>query len=289
MRAYPGVFRDRTGDLLGFRGGLLRPIQVNRDTSDSSLLLSHDTLYNPPESPLQRFFGLATEINSDIIDLNNNFDTLMKRHKECLRPTFADSADSMVEVNALTESINLKINLVSQKITYLTYTNPEFPDRQKIVANLRTGLMDSYRDFTTKFKIEKQAFSATFGKRLRARESKRKQPEMLDFASLNFGTPHDEQRQIQLRNQQNEEEVEQIARQAEDIRNIFADLATMIHDQGTIIDRIDCCIQETLSNALEAHGEIEKAAGYQQRSRLWICIVVLVVVIVLLFLMALAK
>jgi hypothetical protein len=283
------VSRDRTGDLLSFRGASLHSIQVNRDTSDRSLLLSNHSLYDPPESPLERFFQLATEIKHDIIDLHNTFDTLMKRHKECLRPTFSDSADSMVEVNSLTSSINLKMNAVSQKINYLSYRGSDASDRAKIVFNLKTALMDFYREFTTKFQVEQQAFSATFGKGVRARQSKKKQSEFLDFTSLNFGTPQDERRQIQMRNQQNDEEVEQIARQAEDIRNIFADLATIIHDQGTVIDRIDCCIRDTLTNALEAHAEVEQAAKYQQKSRLWICVLVLVIVIVLLFLMALAK
>jgi syntaxin 16 len=284
-----GVSRDRTGDLLSFRGSSLRSIQPNHDSSDRGNLLSPPPLYESGESPLERFFQLATEIKQEIIDLHACFETLLKKHKECFRPTFADSADTASEINTLTSSISSKMQLIFQKINYLQYPKPEFPYRSRILANLRGSLTDSYQEFATKFKIEQQAFSASFGQNPDTRSGSRPSPGEIDFESLNFGTPADEQRQIQLRNQQNEEEIMQIVRRAEDIRNIFADLATLIHDQGTIIDRIDFCIQATLTNALEAHSEVEKAASYQKKSRLWICVIILSIVIVILFLMALAK
>jgi syntaxin 16 len=253
------------------------------------LLLSRASLYDSSESALERFFQLSGEIKQEIADLHSAYDTLLKKHKECLRPTFSDSADSMTEVSSLTASINARMHSLSQRINCINYPDPSLQDRAKILTNLRTALTESYNEFSTKYKIEQQAFSASFGKTPHMRRESRKRQEEVELSSLNFGPPANEQRQLQMRNQRNEEEIQQIARRAEEIRNIFVDLATMVRDQGTIIDRIDFCITESLANAVEAHSEVQKAARYQKKSRLWICVVVLVIVIAILFLMALAK
>jgi syntaxin 16 len=281
-----GASRDRTADLMSFRGVSLKAIRPNQETSDSSLTRS---FCESQDSPMERFFQLSNEIRQEIADLHVAYDNLLKKHKECLRPTFSDTSDSVTEINSLSATINTRLETISQRISYLVLPVGAFPDRSKIITNLRTGLTDAYRDFSTKFRLEQQAFSATFGKKGLGKRKKPRAEDDIDLMSLNFGTPGNEQRVAQMQQQRNEEEIEQIARRAEEIRNIFADLASLISEQGTIIDRIDFCISETLNNAVEAQMEVEQAARYQQKSRMWICVVVLVVLIALLLVMAWLK
>jgi t-SNARE complex subunit (syntaxin) len=54
-------------------------------------------------------------------------------------------------------------------------------------------------------------------------------------------------------------------RQAEAIRNVFVDLANLISEQATVIDRIDFCINHTLQNAVDAHTDVETAAQYKRK------------------------
>jgi t-SNARE complex subunit (syntaxin) len=272
----PGAFRDRMGDLLSFRGGSFKSIHANYDVFDSSLAAT-----DIPESALEPFFQLAREIKQDLSDLEVSFDNLLKKHKECLRPTFADSADVMGAINSLTGSIDTRMQSIRQRIASLVI-NSEYPDRKTVISNLRSQLTDRFKEFSAKFKLTQQAFSATFMKVKEAEE-----PGEFSFSDLDFGLSS--ARQVQIQNQHHQEEIQEIARRSEQIRDIFYELATLIHDQGTLIDRIDVCIQGSLENATEAHAEVEKAASYQKKSRMWICVVILCIVLVVLFLMALFK
>jgi syntaxin 16 len=284
-----GASRDRTADLMSFRGTSLKSIQVNRDTSDSSIFTSRSPGYASQESPLERFFQLATEIKQEITELHVAYDSLLKKHKACLRPTFTDPADSVIEVEAQTATINARMQAVQQRIGYLSGAFSDAPDRRIILKNLRTALTDAFRDFSAKFKLEQQAFSASYGKAMQAKRGKKAAQDEIDLLSLDFGTPGADQRQAQLQEQRNEEAIEQIARRAEDIRNIFVELADLVAEQGTIVDRIDHCIATSLVNATAAHEEVVQAAKYQGKSRMWICVVILVVLIGLLLLLALNK
>jgi chromosome segregation ATPase len=237
---------------------------------------------------MERFSQLSNEIRQEIADLHVAYDSLLKKYKECLCPTFSDTSDSVTEISSLSTTINTRLKTISQRISYLVLPVGAFPDRSKIITNLRTALTDAYRDFSTKFRLEQQAFSATFGKKGLGKRKKSRAEDDIDLMSLNFGTPGNEQRVAQMLLQRNEEEIEQIARRAEEIRNIFADLATVISEHGQS-DRIDFCISKTLNNAVEAQAEAEQAGTYQQKSPMWICVVVLVVLIVLLLVMAWLK
>ena len=283
-----GASRDRTADLMSFRGTSLKTMQPNRDTSDSSLLLTRDNLYDDPESPLERFFQLASVLKRDISDLHAAFDTLLKKHKECLRPTFTDSTDTLSEISSLTASMNAKMEDIQRKINYFTMPGCEYPDRVKILANIRQMLTESFREFSVKFKIEQQTFSATLGKKGQQRKKKAKNG--VDFDSLNFGMQQgQETRMLQVQRQREEQEIEQIAQRAEEIRNLFVELHGLIVEQGALVERIDYCISESLTNAVEAEHQIQSAASYQQKSRMWVCAGILGVLILILFVMALSK
>ena len=281
-----GASRDRTADLMSYRGTSLKSMTPNRDTSDTSLLLANGNLYDAPESLLEPFFQHASVLKRDISDLNIALDALLKKHKECLRPTFADSLDTISEINAMTTSMNIKMDDIQQRINYLTLPDDGHPDRLKILCNLRQMLNEAFREFKVKFKLEQQTFSATFNRK--GKKQRKRAKNEVDFSSLNFGTQGQEMRTMQMERQR-EQEIEQIAQRAEEIRNIFHDLHSLIIEQGTVIDRIDYCINESLTNAVEAEGQIRSAAKYQQKSRMWLCVVILAVLIVILFIMALTK
>lgn len=285
-----GASRDRTADMMSLRGNSLKNMEPNRETSETSLLLSRANLYEEQESPLEPFFQLSAEIKRDLSDLNSALDTLLKKHKECLRPTFTDSLDSLGEINALTASMNAKMQNIQLRLGYFTMRNDPTPDRIKILNNLKSMLSEAYREFAVKFKLEQQTFSASLNRKDKTRGGRKKQAKSeVDFDSFNFGTEGTEHHLLQVERERNDQEIEQIARRAEEIRNIFMDLHNLIVEQGTIIDRIDFCINETLTNTLAAEEDVRKAAKQQKKSRLWLCAMILGVVIFILLLMGLSK
>lgn len=79
-----------------------------------------------------------------------------------------------------------------------------------------------------------------------------------------------------------EQEVGHIVQSISDLNHIFKDLAHMVQDQGSILDRIDYNVEQTQAQVQEGYKQLKKADSYQRASRKLYCIVVLTVAIVFL-------
>ncbi|CAH2056941.1 unnamed protein product, partial [Iphiclides podalirius] len=87
-----------------------------------------------------------------------------------------------------------------------------------------------------------------------------------------------------------EEEVNKIVRSIVDLNEIFKDLAHMVHEQGTVLDRIDYNIEQTQVQVQEGYKQLQKAERYQRNNRKMHCILILAVtVIVLVILLIIVK
>ncbi|CAL7934723.1 unnamed protein product [Xylocopa violacea] len=78
-----------------------------------------------------------------------------------------------------------------------------------------------------------------------------------------------------------EEQIGNIVQSIADLKYIFKDLASMVQDQGTILDRIDYNIEQTQVQVQEGYKQLKKADSYQRASKKLYCIVVLAGAIIL--------
>lgn len=79
-----------------------------------------------------------------------------------------------------------------------------------------------------------------------------------------------------------EEQIGSIVQSIADLKHIFKDLAVMVQDQGTILDRIDYNIEQTQVQVQEGYKQLKKADSYQKANKKLYCIVVLAAAIILL-------
>lgn len=82
-----------------------------------------------------------------------------------------------------------------------------------------------------------------------------------------------------------EDEVNKIVRSIVDLNEIFKDLAHMVHDQGTVLDRIDYNIEQTQVQVHEGYKQLQKADRYQKKNRKMHCILILCIIIITLFIL----
>lgn len=273
----PGVNRDRTADFIAFKGSD-RDIRGDRREADSARLLGEDA---SAPSVLEPFFQLAGDIKADIKRAQVSLSELLRAQQQCLRPTFADGNDQYQDVVALTASLNAQIREIQKKINFIVPGRHENADRARILQNLRSALTDALKQVSTEVKMAQQTFNASY--------TRQEQPEdadtgAFDFATLDFGG-----RQQASLEEAETDEVAELVRRAAEVREIFADVAALVAEQGTVVDRIDCNITEALENADAAHSEIVKAAGYQQKSRMWKCAAVLAVFVAILLTLVVMK
>lgn len=76
-------------------------------------------------------------------------------------------------------------------------------------------------------------------------------------------------------------EIVHIAKSIEELAAIFKELAVLVIDQGTILDRIDYNMESAVDSAKEGVKQLEKAEEHQKNSMSVKCIIALVVLIII--------
>lgn len=89
--------------------------------------------------------------------------------------------------------------------------------------------------------------------------------------------------------QQREEEITQLARGVLEVSTIFREMQNMIIDQGTIIDRIDYNLENTVVELKGAQRELERATVYQKRTQKCKVILLLSLIVMALFFFVMLK
>ena len=278
-----GAYRDITADFSSRR----KPRTYN-SISDSNPILSAEVLDDT--SSLENVFQITRSLKNELRQLGPKLDDLRKAQQECLRPTFSDSSDLENQVATKAKLISSHLDEIASQINsiiLLPQESASHPDRKRIVDNIRIGLKEVHRQFSIKFQTIQQSFRVSTQRVSRLMPTQMEAP--VDFASFNLGGESSERLALSQQERQNTKSLQNLASQAAEVAQMFQQLNTMIVEQGTLIDRIDYNVNETLSNAVEANKQVKKAAEYQKKSRLWICVVILGILVFILFITAIAK
>ncbi|XP_067642274.1 syntaxin-16 isoform X2 [Eurosta solidaginis] len=75
-----------------------------------------------------------------------------------------------------------------------------------------------------------------------------------------------------------DEEVTKVVKSIHDLNDIFKDLSHMVHEQGTVLDRIDYNVEQTQTRVCEGLRQLQKAEMYQRKNRKMCVIMVLTVI-----------
>lgn len=75
-----------------------------------------------------------------------------------------------------------------------------------------------------------------------------------------------------------EKEVIKIVQSIADLHDIFKDLAQMVQEQGTVLDRIDYNVEQTQTRVTEGYKQLQRAEMYQRKNRKMYCILILATV-----------
>jgi syntaxin 16 len=93
---------------------------------------------------------------------------------------------------------------------------------------------------------------------------------------------------VELVNQR-DEEITRIAKSIEELAQIFKELAVLVIDQGTILDRIDFNMESAVEHAKEGIVQLQKAEEHQKNALPMRCIIVLVVLIIIMLIVLIVK
>jgi len=86
-----------------------------------------------------------------------------------------------------------------------------------------------------------------------------------------------------------DDEIRKIAESIQELSTIFKELAVLVIDQGTILDRIDFNMEQVAEHTRKGVVEIEKAEQYQKQARPRICIALLLLLNALMMIFLILK
>eukprot|EP00640_Fibrocapsa_japonica_P005698 CAMPEP_0113941088 /NCGR_PEP_ID=MMETSP1339-20121228/7088_1 /TAXON_ID=94617 /ORGANISM="Fibrocapsa japonica" /LENGTH=95 /DNA_ID=CAMNT_0000945135 /DNA_START=1 /DNA_END=288 /DNA_ORIENTATION=+ /assembly_acc=CAM_ASM_000762 len=89
--------------------------------------------------------------------------------------------------------------------------------------------------------------------------------------------------------QDRDEEITKIVKSIQELSTIFKELAVLVIDQGTILDRIDFNMEQVVEHTKEGITQLEKAEAYQKSSHPIKCIAVLLVLIAIMLTILILK
>lgn len=78
-----------------------------------------------------------------------------------------------------------------------------------------------------------------------------------------------------------DQEIARIAKSVEELAVLFKDLATLVVEQGTMLDRIDYNVEQALERSKKGVEQLEQAEKYQKSARPLKCMAVLMVLIII--------
>uniref|UniRef100_A0A914BYE6 t-SNARE coiled-coil homology domain-containing protein n=1 Tax=Acrobeloides nanus TaxID=290746 RepID=A0A914BYE6_9BILA len=192
----------------------------------------------------------------------------------------------------------LKDNVISSLLVTLNDVLHEFRSAQSAYDNVISSLLVTLNDVLHEFRSAQSAYVRQLDSRRQNVDSFLLAPSSSHDPFNVYGNdpsttdPNEEltidQVQAIIENEhmvkEREKEVIKISKSILELNSLFKDVASLILDQGTILDRIDYNIEQSVLRVKSALTNVQKAEKYQ-RSRKMQCIVILAGIVIFLTLL----
>eukprot|EP00635_Sarcinochrysidales_sp_CCMP3193_P014790 CAMPEP_0118901722 /NCGR_PEP_ID=MMETSP1166-20130328/7309_1 /TAXON_ID=1104430 /ORGANISM="Chrysoreinhardia sp, Strain CCMP3193" /LENGTH=316 /DNA_ID=CAMNT_0006840907 /DNA_START=51 /DNA_END=1001 /DNA_ORIENTATION=+ len=286
------------------RGGRKREHQPYRegsfasDISDVELGASKDE--DAPTLP-PVWVDLVEAVDRDVERIGRATRELQALHKKRLMVTFDDHSEASldVEIESKTREATKLFRSCEQTLKRITTANIEddaSDSERTIRGNIQRSSAQKIQRLNQEFRKSQQEYMA----RLK-RQKEGANDATFDFLSggaegsekaddVGF---NDQQLQavadLETTVSERDEEIRKIAESIQELSTIFKELAVLVIDQGTILDRIDFNMEQVAEHTRKGVVEIEKAEQYQKQARPRICILLLLILNALMILFLVLK
>jgi syntaxin 16 len=226
--------------------------------------------------------------------LQEALDQLDEAYKERLVVRFDDSSYTTndEEIDQVTKIMTRKFREAEDKLREIGRFDKTVPDaevtvRKNVQRNLASKLQQlsvsfrrSQNDYMVRLQTQRQNSSGIGG-------GDDSQNGSANSAFLL--TQEEEQESLTRKIQYRDAEIGRIAKSIQELATIFKELATLVIEQGTILDRIDYNMEQVVDRTERGVLELDKAEKYQRSNRANYCIFTLVALIVILFALIIAR
>lgn len=285
---------------------------LNNDDDEAYPMMDMSSSKRTPLPP--KFFDYTQQIDENLSNVNQQMVQLAKLYRKNSLPGFQDKTHDEKEIEEISYDIikafqncykTIKLLQVVQstqifkgkqltkgEIIILDNLQKNYATKIQTSSNKFRVLQNNYLRFLNKddFKPLPTASSDQDTLLLLQEEENDTQQEIDSYSRQTL------QKQTQRQNsantqflQQREEEITELARGVLEVSTIFREMQNLIIDQGTVVDRIDYNLENTVIELKQAQKELDRATHYQKRTQKCKVILLLSLVIVALFFFVMLK
>ena len=233
------------------------------------------------------------QVKESLSEIQRRMDDLQYMHASRLGSVFGKDLDDMEHrIESMTRQVTdhfRRAERILQKVG--TATRNAGGEEASIGANVQRSLAKQLQELSVNFRTSQRKYLAEV--------KTQKNGDVLGDAK--FGIDLTEEgdffttQQVQVVDdlqdsiQSRDKEISKIAQSIEELGTIFKELAVLVIDQGTILDRIDYNMEAVVEHTQTGVKQLERAEKAQKNARPMKCIMCLVSVIVVLFVLLVVK
>ncbi|CDO91986.1 unnamed protein product [Kluyveromyces dobzhanskii CBS 2104] len=262
-----------------------------------------------------KFFDLTFRVDESLSTVDHLLLQLTRLYQKNSLPGFQDNRQDEDEIEKISFEVIKRFQECFGVIKTLTrikesqYSNGKqlSKDELKILDNLEKNYALKVQDKSQKFRIlqnnhlkflNKDDFkplptTKSSNDTLSLLEEEVEKEEVNNIDSYSKQTLQKQNQKLQDNNQQflqqRDEEITQLAKGVLEVSTIFREMQSLIIDQGTVVDRIDYNLENTVIELKQAQRELDKATHYQKRSQKCKIILFLSLLVLAMFLLVMLK
>lgn len=241
-----------------------------------------------------QWMDCAEEAREDLKSIREKIVQLKKAQQARILKVFGDDGAPDKETEAIASQISQLVRRCEQSIHQVKVkgagpggSNLDMEIRQNVQRNLATDLQQLSQQFRQAQKdylneIRKRQRGTVWDDPQGSSGGKGADAGFNDSQTL-------ELEHMETQASQRSSEICQIASSINDLHTIFKELAVLVIDQGTVLDRIDYNIEQVVVQSREANVQLQKAEKSQKSNRAMKCIMLLVAINLVLILILIVK
>lgn len=266
-------FHYLENDIFKESNSLLENSILNDSDEKRVLLLSQKNIelaeLNALKNKNTNFFELFHSTEFIYKELNNDMNLLRRRQQDRIKTKVYESENKQIdkEIEKIIKSMTNKVKLCEINIKQIA----AIPDTSlsdidiKIKDNIKVNLSQKIHDFSYNFRKNEEQFVENLkklGSKSSVIDDEDNSIKEFDDKHKNLFLHDESDSQIKIRN----ECLDSLVISINELSSIFKDLQNVIHEQGTILDRIDYNIEIAMDNTKKAQKHIIEANKIQSQS-----------------------
>ena len=195
------------------------------------------------------------------------------------------------EINTRTQSITSLFRSCQSKLKKVALKGneegTELPYQERVVRlnvmksraikvqKLKTSFRTAQRDYLNKLNSKSRQGKGFY-------DSESIEATIPNLARIEQGFTEDQLHQLELQEQnasQRTKEIIALAKSVNELAQMFNELAILVVEQGSVLDRIDYNVEQTVESLKDSKKQLAKAEDHQKASRSALCIILLIVLI----------